>query len=161
YVEAKARIFENQTLEDRAVMNADDPTCTLLKKVKSPLYWFSRKQDLATGVCLIGDQIVFRVEGGETPVLSRSDIPLKGAHNLENVLAAVTIAMLAGCEPESIRKAVSEFRAVEHRLELVANINSVAFYNDSKATNVDATIKALESFPGNIHVILGGKDKGS
>jgi len=112
-------------------------------------------------VCLKGDQVVFRVEGDETPVLRRSDIPLQGAHNLENVLAAVNIAMLAGCEPERIRKAVSEFRAVEHRLELVANINGVVFYNDSKATNVDATIKALESFPGNIHLILGGKDKGS
>lgn len=161
YVEAKARIFENQTREDWAVINADDPTCASLKKGKASLYRFSRKLELATGVCLKGDQVVFRVEGDETPVLSRSDIPLQGAHNLENVLAAVNIAMLAGCEPERIRKAVSEFRAVEHRLELVANINGVVFYNDSKATNVDATIKALESFPGNIHLILGGKDKGS
>jgi UDP-N-acetylmuramoylalanine--D-glutamate ligase len=77
------------------------------------------------------------------------------------VLAAVTVAALAGCKPEQIRAAVREFRAVEHRLELVANVNNVAFYNDSKATNVDATVKALESFPGNIHIILGGKDKGS
>src|SRR5215472_5137005 len=84
YVDAKARIFENQTLEDWAVMNADDATCAALKKVKSPLYWFSRKQDLTTGSCLRGEQIVFRVEGKETPVLSRSDIYLKGAHNLEN-----------------------------------------------------------------------------
>ncbi len=161
YVDAKARIFENQQITDFAVMNADDPTCASLRKVNSPLYWFSRKQDLETGTCLHGDQIVFRVEADETPVMNRSDIHLKGAHNLENVLACVTIGMLAGCRPEQIRTAVSEFRAVEHRLELVATVNGVAFYNDSKATNVDATMKALESFPGKIHLILGGKDKGS
>src|SRR5213076_1848319 len=82
-------------------------------------------------------------------------------HNLENVLAAVAMTMVAGCTPQQVRQAVKEFHAVEHRLELVATINGVAFYNDSKATNVDATVKALESFPGNIHLILGGKDKGS
>ena len=163
YVDAKARIFENQQSTDFAVMNADDPTCasSSVRKVNSSLYWFSRKQDLVKGTCLKGEQIVFRGEADETPVMSRSDIHLKGAHNLENVLAAVTIGMLAGCRPEQIRKAVSEFRAVEHRLELVATVNGIAFYNDSKATNVDATMKALESFPGNIHLILGGKDKGS
>src|SRR5213076_2678163 len=82
-------------------------------------------------------------------------------HNLENVLAAVAMTMVAGCTPQQVRQAVKEFRAVEHRLELVATINGVTFYNDSKATNVDATQKALESFPANIHIILGGKDKGS
>ena len=90
-----------------------------------------------------------------------SEIPLKGAHNLENVLAAVCVGMLAGIEPEQIRRAVREFKAVEHRLEYVATVAGVDYYNDSKATNVDATIKALESFPGHIHLILGGKDKGS
>jgi UDP-N-acetylmuramoylalanine--D-glutamate ligase len=94
-------------------------------------------------------------------VLSRSDIQLKGEHNIENVLAAVVMAMLAGCTAQQVRQAVSEFRAVEHRLEFVTTINGIGFYNDSKATNVDATVKALESFPGNIHIILGGKDKGS
>src|SRR5215468_1386702 len=161
YADAKARIFENQKMDDFAVLNADDPTCAELRKINNPLFWFSRKKDLEAGTCLAGDQIVFRAEGKEAPVLSRGDIPLKGAHNLENVLAAVTMTMLAGCEPQQIRKAVSEFRAVEHRLELVATINNVAFYNDSKATNVDATVKALDSFPGKIHIILGGKDKGS
>ena len=90
-----------------------------------------------------------------------SEIPLKGAHNVENVLAAVCTAALMGCRPDQIRKAVANFKAVEHRLEYVATINGVEYYNDSKATNVDATIKALESFPKNIHLILGGKDKGS
>ncbi len=90
-----------------------------------------------------------------------SEIPLKGAHNLENVLAGISIGMLAGCQPEQIRQAVENFKAVEHRLEFVAKVAGVDYYNDSKATNVDATIKALESFPANIHLILGGKDKGS
>jgi UDP-N-acetylmuramoylalanine--D-glutamate ligase len=161
YVNAKARIFENQKADDFAVLNADDPTCAGLRKLNSPLYWFSRKQPVETGACVKDGQIVFRVQGKETPVLPVSDIQLKGAHNLENVLAAVCMTMLAGCKPAQIRKAVAAFRGVEHRLELVATVNGVAFYNDSKATNVDATIKALESFPGNIHIILGGKDKDS
>ncbi len=90
-----------------------------------------------------------------------SEIALKGAHNVENVLAAVAIGMAAGVEPAAIRRAVKDFRAVEHRLEYVATLRGVQYYNDSKATNVDATIKALQSFPANIHLILGGKDKGS
>lgn len=162
YVDAKARIFENQKASDFAVLNADDPTCAGLKeRIKSSLYWFSRKQPVEQGAYLKGDDIIFRQNGRETVILSRHDIHLKGAHNLENVLAAVCMSMLAGCSPDQVRRGVSEFRAVEHRLELVSTIHGVAFYNDSKATNVDATVKALESFPGNIHIILGGKDKGS
>src|SRR5690242_13675353 len=162
YAAAKARIFENQTSGDFGVLNADDSACVALqKKLKSSLYWFSRKQPVEQGAFLKGDEIIFRQNGKEQAVVSRSDIHLKGLHNLENVLAAVTMTMLAGCNPQQIKQAVSEFRAVEHRLELVNTVNGVTFYNDSKATNVDATIKALESFAGNIHIILGGKDKGS
>lgn len=162
YVDAKARIFENQQSGDFGLLNADDPTCVGLKnKVKGAVYWFSRKQQVETGASLTGDQIMFRDRGQQTAVLSLGDIHLKGAHNLENVLAAVCIGMIAGCAPQQIRKAVTEFQGVEHRLELAAVIHGVSFYNDSKATNVDATIKALESFPANIHIILGGKDKGS
>jgi UDP-N-acetylmuramoylalanine--D-glutamate ligase len=171
YVAAKARIFEKQHAVradekqqpgDFAVLNADDPTCVALQnKVKGTLLWFSRRQRVENGAFLNGDQIIFRENGQEQPVLIRSDIQLKGEHNLENVLAAVAMTMVAGCTPQQVRQAVKEFRAVEHRLELVSTINGVTFYNDSKATNVDATVKALESFPANIHIILGGKDKGS
>jgi len=162
YVDAKARIFENQQGSDFAVLNADDATSAgLQSKLKGARYWFSRKQRVENGACLRNEQIVFLANGKETEVLPVSDIHLKGAHNLENVLAAVCIGMIAGCDPQQVRKAVSEFGGVEHRLEPVATLNGVSFYNDSKATNVDATIKALESFPGNIHIILGGKDKGS
>jgi UDP-N-acetylmuramoylalanine--D-glutamate ligase len=90
-----------------------------------------------------------------------SEIPLKGTHNVENVLAAVCVGSILGCPPEVIRQTIRNFKAVEHRLEYVATIRGVEYYNDSKATNVDATMKAIESFPANIHLILGGKDKGS
>jgi UDP-N-acetylmuramoylalanine--D-glutamate ligase len=162
YVDAKARIFENQSSADFGILNAHDPTSAgLQSKIKGRLYWFSRKNTVENGAFLKGDQIIFQDQGKEQAVLSRSDIHLKGEHNIENVLAAVTMTMLAGCTAQQVRQAVSEFRAVEHRLEFVTTINGVGFYNDSKATNVDATVKALESFPGNIHIILGGKDKGS
>jgi UDP-N-acetylmuramoylalanine--D-glutamate ligase len=162
YADAKARIFENQQPGDFGILNADDPTCVGLKsKVKGKLYWFSRKKRVENGASVSNDQVIFHDDGQETAVLPLSDINLKGAHNLENVLAAVCISMIAGCAPDQVRKAVAEFHGVEHRLELTATIQGVAFYNDSKATNVDATIKALESFPENIHLILGGKDKGS
>jgi UDP-N-acetylmuramoylalanine--D-glutamate ligase len=162
YADAKARIFENQQAGDFAVLNADDPACVALQnKVKGSLLWFSRKQRVENGAFLLGDQIIFRHNGREQPVLERADIHLKGEHNMENVLAAVAMTMVAGCSPQQVRQGVQEFRAVEHRLELVSTINGITFYNDSKATNVDATVKALESFAGNIHIILGGKDKGS
>jgi UDP-N-acetylmuramoylalanine--D-glutamate ligase len=162
YVNAKTRIFENQQVGDFGVLNGDDPTSTALKdRVKGSLCWFSRKHVVENGCFVRDDQIIFRGNGREQSVLSRGDIQLKGAHNLENTLAAVAMTMIGGCAAEQIRDAVVGFRAVEHRLELVATVQGVAFYNDSKATNVDATLKALESFPGKIHLILGGKDKGS
>lgn len=93
--------------------------------------------------------------------MKRSDIRLRGLHNVENVMAAALMASLAGAAPEDLPKAVTSFPGVEHRIEFVRNFNGVEYYNDSKATNVDATLKALEAFPGNLWVILGGKDKGS
>jgi UDP-N-acetylmuramoylalanine--D-glutamate ligase len=162
YVDAKARIFENQAAGEFVVLNADDPaTANLAPRAHSPVYWFSRKKEVDWGAFLRGERIYFRDGSKEQEVLAAAEIPLKGAHNLENVLASVCVGALAGCSPEAIRQAVREFKAVEHRLEFVATIAGVNYYNDSKATNVDATIKALESFPGNIHLILGGKDKGS
>ena len=112
------------------------------------------------GACVRDGNIVFRDNSGQREIMQVSEIPLKGAHNLENVLAAVVPAR-SWDAPGQIRQAVRDFKAVEHRLEFVATIRGVDYYNDSKATNVDATIKALESFPANIHLILGGKDKGS
>jgi UDP-N-acetylmuramoylalanine--D-glutamate ligase len=166
YVDAKARIFENQQGSDFTVLNADDATCAALaSRTRGQVFWFSRQKEVQQGAWVREGNIVFR-DGREQKIQQReilqvSEIPLKGAHNLENVLAAVCAGALMGCAPEKIRQAVLDFKAVEHRLEFVATIRGVDYYNDSKATNVDATIKALESFPANIHLILGGKDKGS
>lgn len=167
YVDAKARIFENQTSEDFAVLNADDPTCvSMAGRTRAQVFWFSRQKEVKQGASVRDGAIMFRDGSGPEKTVQREimlalEIPLEGAHNLENVLAAVCAGMLMGCPPEKIRQAVLDFKAVEHRLEFVATIRGVDYYNDSKATNVDATIKALESFPANIHLILGGKDKGS
>lgn len=162
YANAKARIFENQTADDYAVLNADDPVCVEFgKRTKSQVVWFSRKQDVKIGASVRNGRILFRKGKEEIEVMPVSEIPLKGSHNLENVLAAGCSGLLLGCEPSQVRKAITGFKAVEHRLEYVATVEGVEYYNDSKATNVDATIKALESFPGGIHLILGGKDKGS
>ncbi|HXJ87688.1 MAG TPA: UDP-N-acetylmuramoyl-L-alanine--D-glutamate ligase [Candidatus Binatia bacterium] len=162
YTDAKARIFENQHGNDFAVLNADDPTCVAMAgRTRAQVFWFSRHKEVQQGAWVREGNIVFRGGKSQREILQVSEIPLKGAHNLENVLAAVCAAALMGCAPEKIRLAVHDFKAVEHRLEFVATIHGVDYYNDSKATNVDATIKALESFPANIHLILGGKDKGS
>jgi UDP-N-acetylmuramoylalanine--D-glutamate ligase len=162
YVDAKARIFENQQASDFAVLNADDPTCvTMGARTRAQVFWFSRQKEVQQGAWVRDGNLVFRDAAEQRQIMQVSEIPLKGAHNLENVLAAVSAGALMGCAPEKIRQAVREFKAVEHRLEYVATIRGVDYYNDSKATNVDATIKALESFPANIHLILGGKDKGS
>ncbi len=164
YVAAKARIFENQTADDYTVLNADDEIChRLAEGLKPRVLWFSRLHAVERGAYVLGEAIVFRArkDEKEVEIMPVSEITLKGAHNVENVLAAVAIGMAAGVEPQAIRRAVKDFRAVEHRLEYVATLRGVQYYNDSKATNVDATMKALQSFPSNIHLILGGKDKGS
>jgi UDP-N-acetylmuramoylalanine--D-glutamate ligase len=162
YTDAKARIFENQKADDFAVLNADDPTCVeMATRTKAGVFWFSRKKEVKHGAYVREGQILFRDSKGQREIMLLSEIPLKGAHNVENVLAAVCVGALSGVEAGQIRKAVASFKAVEHRLEYVATVRGVEYFNDSKATNVDATIKALESFPANVHLILGGKDKGS
>ena len=162
YVNAKARIFENQRTEDFSILNADDPTAAALAgRTRAQVIWFSRKKEVERGAFARGGHLYFRDGSEEREIMPLAEIPLKGAHNLENVLAGVSVGMIVGCDGQQVRQAVRNFKAVEHRLEFVARVAGVDYYNDSKATNVDATIKALESFPANIHLILGGKDKGS
>jgi UDP-N-acetylmuramoylalanine--D-glutamate ligase len=162
YVDAKARIFENQKPDNFAVLNADDASCLELeKRTQSKIFWFSRKKEVSQGAHVREGRILFRDPNGQQEIMLVSEIPLKGTHNVENVLAAISVGMLLRVEPALIRETVRNFKAVEHRIEYVATVNGVEYYNDSKATNVDATIKAVESFPANIHLILGGKDKGS
>lgn len=161
YGAAKARMFENQTESDAAVINAEDAVAAQYAPAGPRLFWFSGSKRVASGCYLRGDEIVFRCDGTESVLLERKMIGLRGSHNLENVLAAATAARLAGVEPAAIAEGVRTFAGVEHRIEYVATISGVEYFNDSKATNVDATLKALDAFSGNVLVILGGKDKGS
>ena len=161
YARAKMRMFENQFERDIAVLNADDPEITKRMPAKPHIFWFSRQKRVASGAFLRDNEIIFRNEGSETVLARRDQIPLRGEHNVENVLAACAASYLAGATPAAIASGVKSFRGVEHRLEFVAEISGVQFYNDSKATNVDAAVKAVQAFPGPLLVILGGKDKGS
>jgi UDP-N-acetylmuramoylalanine--D-glutamate ligase len=158
YAAAKARLFENQAPEDFAVLNADDPvTQGYAERAASKAMWFSSTRQVESGSWLNGEQIV--LEGRQ--LMRTAEVPLRGVHNLENTMAAAIMARLAGATHEQIRSAVMSFPGVEHRLEFVRELDGVAWYNDSKATNVDATLKALAAFPGGLWVILGGKDKNS
>jgi UDP-N-acetylmuramoylalanine--D-glutamate ligase len=164
YAAMKTRITERQGSEDFLVLNGEDkPTQMVAAHTRAQIFWFSTRRPIKQGAFVHGDSVLFLPrEGGKAePILPLAEIPLKGAHNVENVLAAVCAARLGGVAAESIRASVASFKTVEHRLEFVAEVRGVAFYNDSKATNVDATKKALEAFPGGVHLILGGKDKNS
>jgi UDP-N-acetylmuramoylalanine--D-glutamate ligase len=164
YVAAKERIFARQDANDFLVLNADDRVTQMCAgRAKSEVFWFSGTKAVRRGAFVRDGVIVWvEKEGGVTePVMPVAEIPLKGAHNVENVLASVCTARLAKILAASIRASVAAFRAVEHRLEFVRKFNEVEYYNDSKATNVDAAMKAVASFHGGIHLILGGKDKDS
>ena len=161
YAQAKMRMFENQLERDIAILNADDPEITKRMPAKPHIFWFSRQKRVAAGAFLRDEQIFFRKEGSEVALARRDEISLRGEHNVENVLAACAAAYLAGADPAAIANGIKTFKGVEHRLEFVAEVSGVQFYNDSKATNVDASVKAIEAFPGPLIVILGGKDKGS
>ncbi|MGA2888390.1 MAG: UDP-N-acetylmuramoyl-L-alanine--D-glutamate ligase [Terracidiphilus sp.] len=164
YARAKERIFAKQTAEDSLVLNADNiPSAEAASRSAARIFWFSVEHPVQQGAWLEQGYVVYRAtaDAATEKVMLLSAIPLKGAHNVENVLAAVVAARLAGASADVIRKVIEEFRAVEHRLEYVATHNGVEFYNDSKATNVDATAKAIAAFSSGIHLILGGKDKNS
>ena len=158
YEAAKARLVETLGPLDWAVLNADDPILSeFTMKTPGRLAWFSLTRKVTRGVWL--DRDLLRLDG--EPLIEAKDIPLRGRHNIENVMAASVVASLAGAPIEGIAAAIRSFRAVEHRLEYVATVQGVDFYNDSKATNVDSTLKAIDAFDGGLWVILGGKDKGS
>lgn len=159
YFRAKMRIFENQKESDFAVVNYDDPYLRAhVSDVSASKFWFSRKEKPPSGVYAGEDGIVRTVSGGS--VVNYQLGALKGVHNLENTLCAASIALLCGVLPKAMQIAIENFKGLPHRMELVAEKNGVRYYDDSKATNVDAVVKSLESFPGNIFLILGGKDKG-
>jgi UDP-N-acetylmuramoylalanine--D-glutamate ligase len=158
YAAAKGRLFENQQPDDFAVLNAEDAACVeYAAHTRAQPVWFSSRRAVHPGVWLEAGLIRFN---GET-LMPAAEIPIRGMHNVENTIAAAAAAHIAGVSLKAIASAVSTFRAVEHRLEFVRTVDGVDFYNDSKATNVDATLKALDAFAGGLWVILGGKDKGS
>jgi UDP-N-acetylmuramoylalanine--D-glutamate ligase len=163
YAAAKHRIFMNQDAGDLAILNADDEiVSSWANGLRAHVVQFSVKQELDEGLFLRGSEIVSRTKDGEKVLLQRDEMKLRGLHNVENVLAALAAGLACGATPDSMRKTMKSFEPVEHRLEFVSELNGVKFYNDSKATSVDATVKALEAFadePGKIVLILGGRGK--
>jgi UDP-N-acetylmuramoylalanine--D-glutamate ligase len=158
YAGAKRRIVETQQADAFAVLNADDPwIASYAKATKATIRWFSQ--------CARQDQGAFVEEGmlfvRGSGLMPASEIPMRGRHNIENTLASALAASLAGASNAAIREAVRTFPGVEHRLEFVRELDGVRYFNDSKATNVDATLKAIDAFDGGLWIILGGKDKNS
>jgi UDP-N-acetylmuramoylalanine--D-glutamate ligase len=157
YAAAKGRLFETQRAGDFAVLNADDPVCVAYAgRTAATPQWFSSTRKVSPGASLCANKLILDAR----LLMEAGEIPIRGRHNVENVLAASIATARAGVKPEAIAAAVRTFRAVEHRLEFVRNVSGIDFYNDSKATSVDATLKAVEAFPGGLWLILGGKDKG-
>jgi UDP-N-acetylmuramoylalanine--D-glutamate ligase len=163
YAAAKHRIFMNQAPEDVAILNADDEiVSSWASGLRAHVAQFSVKQQLDEGLFLRGRELVSRSATRERVLLAADEMKLRGLHNVENVLAALAVGLACGAAPESMRQTIRNFAPVEHRLEFVTEINGVEFYNDSKATSVDATVKALEAFaeePGKVVLILGGRGK--
>ena len=165
YGAAKHRIFRNQEAGDVAVLNADDPiVSSWASGLRAHVVLFSVERELEEGLFLrrATGEIVSRTSGGERVLLRRDEMQLRGLHNVQNVLAALAAGLACGASPASMRETVRSFQPVEHRLERVAEIAGVEYYNDSKATNVDAAVKALEAFadaPGKVILMLGGRGK--
>lgn len=161
YQNMKERIFAKQTAKDFLVLNYDDPrTRGMEDRAKSKIYFFSRKRILREGAWLENGALMLRLQGQQTErLLLASELRMPGLHNIENALAAAIMAALAGVDIEAIRKVLRAFKGVEHRIEHVLDINGVPWYNDSKATNVDSAVKALQSFTQPLVLILGGDDK--
>ena len=163
YASAKHRLLKNQTDEDVAILNADDQiTASWAKGLRAKVVLFSVTKELKEGLFLRGRDLVCRADGEEKILTTRDEIFLRGLHNVENVLASLAAGSVCGASPVSMRETVKNFKGVEHRLEFVAEIEGVSFYNDSKATSVDATLKALEALreeDGKTVLILGGRGK--
>jgi UDP-N-acetylmuramoylalanine--D-glutamate ligase len=161
YAAAKARIFRNQTASDCAVLNADDDGArALASRTRADIVWFSRRGPLDHGVYIVDGRITAKLNSHCEVIGPVSEIVLRGRHNVENVLAATACVLWTGISPEEVRRGIARFRGVAHRIEPVRDLRGVHYANDSKATNVDSTIKALESFSEPIVLIAGGQGKG-
>ena len=161
YLDAKSRIFTNQSPSDCAVLNTDDPAAAALAaRARARVLWFSRRRRLDHGVFVREGWVAAKLNGHVEAICPLAEVQLRGAHNVENVLAATACALWVGLGADAIRRALGRFRAVEHRIEFVRDVRGVQFYNDSKGTNVASTVKALESFDERVVLIAGGKGKG-
>lgn len=162
YAEAKFRIFENQTADDFAIINGDEPWSTeVSKRFRGKMIVFSRRRKVKNGVFAEEGRLVSNMNGRQETLCEISEIGIKGVHNLENSMAAAAAALLRGCTPEIIARTLRAFPGLEHRLEFVREIGGVKYINDSKGTNVGAVIKSIEGFNEPILLIAGGRDKGS
>ncbi len=162
YIAAKYRIFENQGSEDYLILNKDDLVLSKLQPTGGVrVFYFSRKEKLSEGIWVDGGRIWMNLGAGEVPICKTDQIGIPGNHNLENALAAALAAGLRGVDPKVIAKVLREFPGVEHRIERVDTINGITFYNDSKGTNPESSIKAIEAMQGPVVLIAGGMDKKS
>ena len=160
YQAMKERIFREETPDDYVVLNYDDEKTRDMKaRTQAQVCYFSRREELEEGVFVRGSVIVIRWQGEEHELCRTDELGIKGPHNVENALAAIAVAFFAGCEPALMVPVLKSFRGVEHRIEYVTTIDGVPYYNDSKATNTDSAIKALETFDGHIVLLAGGDDK--
>ena len=163
YARAKARLLEAQDAQAYTVLNADDPERVRLEPfVRGRLRLFSTRSEPARGAFVRRGRLVLKIDANEEEILATGDLPVPGEHNVANALAAALACRLVGCDAEALARGLKSYRALPHRLQLIAVVDGVMFYNDSKATNLDATLRALQSFPPKrVHLILGGKDKGA
>ena len=162
YQQMKEKIFLQQTADDILVLNYDDVVVREMKnRAKGKVCYFSRKSALTEGVMQIGDALIIRWGGKEQFLIKVSELGIKGGHNIENALAASAMAFLVGTDVAKMREVLRSFAGVEHRIEPVRTLNGISYYNDSKATNTDSAIKALETFDEGIVLIAGGDDKGT
>ena len=160
YQQTKEKIFARQTKEDYLVLNYDDPhTRAMAERAQSTIFFFSRQKKLTEGACLENGRLFIRWQGKTWPLCRADELGIKGSHNVENALAAAGAAFLAGVDIRAMIGVLKSFPGVEHRIEPVCTIDGVAYYNDSKATNTDSAIKALETFAGHIVLLAGGDDK--
>ncbi|MBN2408402.1 MAG: UDP-N-acetylmuramoyl-L-alanine--D-glutamate ligase [Candidatus Aminicenantes bacterium] len=162
YSRAKKRLVLNQGPDDIAILNADDRLVGgLAGRVRARVYLFSRRRPVRRGGFLKDGWIILRDGDKEKTLMRAGEIPLPGLHNLENVLAAALVGWILGADVRTMRSSIRTFSGLEHRLENVLSVGGVEFINDSKATTVDATIKALQSYDRGTVLILGGRDKGA
>ena len=160
YIAMKRRVFENQNADDIAVLNADDPICVQMAEgLAARIAWFSRLRQDLPGAFVRDGQIFIRWDGNETSVCPAKDVYIPGAHNLENAMAASVIAFTLGVPASVIADTLRTFRGVEHRIEFVRELDGVRYINDSKGTNADSTVKAIDTMTTPTVLILGGYDK--